>query len=1543
MRARWHGLMGIAAAVLALLSGATLAARPAHAAATSIFTIGTADGSDHEFALAPASYAQYPSTFPNDVTYTVGTSTPDKDWPYIQPGPNDAWAGGKAHTFTINYSLPQAPDGDLLLKLSYVDTQQSGPPQVQVSSNGTAIKTVTLPAGGGGGATGGDPTKPYEADMVIPASNVHSGANTLAIANIANSWSVYDAVELTTAPTGPPQVSVSKATPTPLFVSDHGDKQLVDLDIANTGGRGPVTFTATAGGQRVTTTTTVDYGAGKPRIEVPPAPESGPVQLTIKAGDGPEFQTSLPYQRRWQLDIIHGSHQDIGYDAAQPVIRTEQDNFLDTAVHACQATADNPDNAKFRWTVEHAWQLENYLKDRSQPQIDALAKCMRSDQIELQGTYDNDLFDLNSPEQMTRQLYEGTREFPAKFGVPVHTAIQDDVTGVTEQEIQLMAKAGIKLLLNGSNVGHTARDQKTSTLYWATAPDGSKVLTFFAADAYPEAYNSYKLTGPGTDAGVDALAASMLTSPLAKLQAAGYPQSVYPLMMFNDNWAPVTTLPDLVEKFDQRYSWPKLEVSTPSRYYQDALAQGTSKLPVVSGDYTGWWSDGAGSSAFETGEAEQAQARTTGAETLGSLATVEMPDPQRQSDVDSAYQNGELYSEHTWGSAILNYDDPEWPYKKEFADNAAKESTQAMTSVVGQLAGQIRNSSPWPAIAVLNPLSWQRGDIVQATVHTGRLGTGSFRLMDGTTSVPYEIEARTNDTVTLRFLADGVPATGYKTYQLVPGSAGPGSDPALKATTSGLENAYYTVHLDPTTGAIDSILDKRTGRQLVDATSAYQLNQYVYRPNCAKADHNPPCKTSDAHQWSPAHPSIDVVSNGPVSATIRLTYSGAPGGATTGVGSISTTLSLYADTPRLDITDSIDKLRVDTPEEGYFAFPFNQSHPQVTYEVPGAPVRFFTDQTPGAALDWQSMRSYVDVSGAGSGVTLSSTDAPLIELDHIRTQEFQARPGKLDGTSGPVDPGKYLPTNGSVFSYAFNNLWDTNYRMAQAGPISYHYSITDHDGGFDPVAATHYGWGVQNPLQAADVAGGQAGDRPFGARSLLSISAPNVVLQTMKPAYPGQPGYTVRLLEIAGKTGNVALHMPFQVGSARLADPVERPTTALHTSGSNVDVPMPAHGIVTVEVLPQVALAVSAARSEVTRGGSVDVTVSVRNSTNRIQSGTLSLTGPLSISPANHPYANLAPGKTATATFRVSAGTAAGVGPVSLTARASAAGTTVAPAGLALTVQNPVDVQINPHPVDLVAGKPSNFRVTVTNHTTAAATAALHVTVPSGWSVTQPAAVSLDAGEARTITVAVTTPADGFGSGTVSVSATGDFATATASAPASLSRPVVMVGEIDGSTAEFALSPNRFAAYATTFPNDVDFTAGKDDPATGWSYIQPGPIDGWGGSKDHTFTLRFDLDKAPSADLTFTIWALDTQGGGPPKIDVALNGGAGKEVQMPSGGADGYHWGDGQPNVGAGIVPSTTNVTLPAGQLRAGQNSVAITTVSGSWLVYDAVGVRQLP
>ena len=90
---RWLGVLLI---TLCLASSA-------HAARllTTLWQIGAEDRDNAEFALAPSHYDQ----FTEDAFYRIGVSQPQTDWPYVQPGPNDAWAGSRPHTFTIVFGL----------------------------------------------------------------------------------------------------------------------------------------------------------------------------------------------------------------------------------------------------------------------------------------------------------------------------------------------------------------------------------------------------------------------------------------------------------------------------------------------------------------------------------------------------------------------------------------------------------------------------------------------------------------------------------------------------------------------------------------------------------------------------------------------------------------------------------------------------------------------------------------------------------------------------------------------------------------------------------------------------------------------------------------------------------------------------------------------------------------------------------------------------------------------------------------------------------------------------------------------------------------------------------------------------------------------------------------------------------------------------------------------------------------------------------------------------------------------------------------------
>ncbi|WBB63394.1 glycoside hydrolase family 92 protein [Streptomyces sp. WMMC500] len=309
-------------------------------------------------------------------------------------------------------------------------------------------------------------------------------------------------------------------------------------------------------------------------------------------------------------------------------------------------------------------------------------------------------------------------------------------------------------------------------------------------------------------------------------------------------------------------------------------------------------------------------------------------------------------------------------------------------------------------------------------------------------------------------------------------------------------------------------------------------------------------------------------------------------------------------------------------------------------------------------------------------------------------------------------------------------------------------------------------------------------------------------------------------------------------------------------------------------------------------------------------------------------------------TLRVTDDTARGLHRVVLTGRA-ADGTELPDAIVYVNVAPVLSVEAVPERLILLQGTPSTVQVQVTsNDVDREHSADVGLKAPDGWTV-EPASRSLDvpAGGKATTTFTVTPPADASGEQPLTLTAAWGEDGADHELSATVSRKVALLGSADMTTGEFALSPAGYDDYPETFPDDVDFTIGESDPATAWSYIHPGPNDAWAGSKQHTFTLRFDLDQPPAAGLALTAWLIDTQESGPPTVQVSLNDGPPATVALPKGGGQGFHWGDGEDGP---VRPTVLDVALPADRLRAGRNTVTLTNTAGSWMVYDALAVREL-
>ncbi len=154
------------------------------------------------------------------------------------------------------------------------------------------------------------------------------------------------------------------------------------------------------------------------------------------------------------------------------------------------------------------------------------------------------------------------------------------------------------------------------------------------------------------------------------------------------------------------------------------------------------------------------------------------------------------------------------------------------------------------------------------------------------------------------------------------------------------------------------------------------------------------------------------------------------------------------------------------------------------------------------------------------------------------------------------------------------------------------------------------------------------------------------------------------------------------------------------------------------------------------------------------------------------------------------------------------------------------------------------------------------------------------------------------------------------------------IGEFDDSTTEFAFAPKNYAAYRPPGP----FIVGSSDPGREWPYVQPGTIDGgWAPGTPQTFECLFALPAAPEKACKLILDFVDTHSVDPPALRIKVNDKAWK-FQTPRGNGDASVFGD--PSKGREHV---IEITVPAKVLRRGNNSVTVTTVKGSWILWDAL------
>jgi hypothetical protein len=1072
-----------------------------------LWAIGQPDGDNAEFALAPAGFDQ----FREDGAFFVGESEPARDWPYVQPGPADVWAGSHRHTFSVVFGLQAAPPaGDARLQVRLLDTHATQPPQLEFQLNDVIVQR-TLAAGAGDDSIRGQPAKgkACNLEIVFPAGALKAGENHLSITTKAGSWLLYDSLALETpagttlAPVAGRTLLTDAATvralkqvqgqlfhPVTVLVRQVGEPREVVLRAQ---GAAPVSLR-------------LARGINTAELLVPRVTTHTAVRVTVETGGEVLAQrvAELKPVRPLTVYILPHSHTDIGYTEIQTAIEKKQVQNLLDGIAAAKRTADYPEGARFVWNVEVLWAADLYLRRLNDTQRAEFLDAVQRGQISPCGMYLNELTGLCRPEELVR-LFRYATQLADQTGRPIDSAMISDVPGYTWGTVTAMAHAGIRYFNAAPNyrdrIGTILREWENRPFWWV-GPDGqSRVLVWIPFWGYAMSHR-YSQLSP-----------QLVEDFYAGLEQRGYPYDIAHVRWsgHGDNAVPEPVICEFVKDWNAKYAWPRFVISGVSEAFRAFEQKHGAQLPVVRGDWTPYWEDGAGSSAFETAMNRESSDRLTQAEALWAMRD---PKSYPRAAFEDAWNRVLLYSEHTWGAHCsvsgpeLQETKEQWEIKRGYAlaaDQQSRELLAKAASLAGNPKSEIRNPKQLRssnaeieiphAVDVFNTASWPRSELVTLS---RELSAAGDRVLDNRGKPVPSQRLLSGELV---FLTKDVPACGAKRFSGVAGQAHVGK----RATASGptLNSGRVRVRLDEKTGAVIELTAQGLDGNFADTSSGRGLNDYLY----LIAD-----DLKDLQRNGSV--TIRVGEPGPLVASL-IVESAAPG-----CRKLTREVRVVVGMDYVELINDVDKERAPRPASGdyrdraakesvNFAFEFNVPGGDVRLDLPLGVMRPEADQMPGACKNWFTVGRWADVANRNRGIQWVTLDAPLVQVGGI-TARF------LNSQSDPASWRETVEPTQRLYAWAMNNHWYTNYRAYQEGLTRFRFVLRPYRKS-DPAENSRFATGFSQPLLPLRAQGATLDNAP-----LLKLSSDAVLITGLKPSDDGR-AIIVRLFGASGKTESLKL------------------------------------------------------------------------------------------------------------------------------------------------------------------------------------------------------------------------------------------------------------------------------------------------------------------------------------------------------------------------------------------------------------------------------------
>jgi len=783
--------------------------------------------------------------------------------------------------------------------------------------------------------------------------------------------------------------------------------------------------------------------------------------LSTKYGNV-EQEISLYKQPHYQLHVMMLAHTDIGYTHPQPVVKELHSNTLDEVVEMCNEYPD------FNWTIETLWQLEQYEESRSPEQFQKIIKLIKEGRVAASPLYSNPFTGWVGEEEMIRSLFKA-KEYKEKYGLEYSAAVYNDVPGQAWFIPQVLKNAGVNFLAEGINefFNNYSFQKSLPKAFWWEGFDSSRIITYLN-EAYNEG-SSYGLEGRGNFA-----VQQRMWEKLNKLSERGYN---YELVLVNTAFGDNSIVPKdqflAMQEWNKEFEYPKFISSNVSRFGEEFYKKYKDSLPVLKGDWTSNWD------IFYQGEFERmkkerwVQHNLLSAEKLATLTWLLDDTKSPLSDyVDLAYRLILNFSghgsglEYGYGSPADNFTTME--YRESYAHDAYLKTEEVLERSIYRIT-KPEESFEGEGIIVFNTLSWERDIPVEFQFPFEN--SPLYEIIDLTTN---EKVSSYREGYKQIFIASDLPSFGFKKYRLRQVSVKDKSDNTeLKISDDSIENQFYKISFNKSLNKIESIIDKKSNKELLDKNSKYGFNQ----PLVERFQ-----KNENYAQLNFANQKIEIKNETPVRLVLQIIRENELFEKTEYV--------LWNNIDRVDIQHNVNPEKFVAPEviEDYgLAFPFAINDQNIKIEILGGFVDPEKDKLPGSSDDGFSIRRTAAIYNDEQTISLSSLDSRVFKL---REDE--------SGT------GKVLIIN------PINNFpLDWNRHEKNEGKITFRFSFTSQPGKFSAPAVSRFGWELNTP---SVVRKSWYRSEP-SSESYLNIDNENIILNTILPS-PGDNSFCLRLMNL---------------------------------------------------------------------------------------------------------------------------------------------------------------------------------------------------------------------------------------------------------------------------------------------------------------------------------------------------------------------------------------------------------------------------------------------